>query len=97
MAWDEEKAWVLWPEYFDSSRSRLTGRKVAKNLSVPIPSLDQIVSAVKHLGLQYKVEADKSFPGNWIEKRGRVLVERSMPKTKLIKAVGEYLRRTQRS
>ena len=31
MALDEDKAWVLWPEYFDISRSRAEGRKVGKD------------------------------------------------------------------
>ncbi|OPY31502.1 MAG: Signal recognition particle 19 kDa protein [Methanomassiliicoccales archaeon PtaU1.Bin124] len=97
MAWDEEKAWVLWPEYFDSNRSRLAGRKAGKTMSVPAPTVEQIVAAVRHLGLNYKVESDKSFPGNWAEKKGRVLVERAIPKSQLIKKVGEHLRRNQRS
>jgi signal recognition particle subunit SRP19 len=97
MALDEKKAWVLWPEYFDSNRSRLSGRKVAKNLAVPSPTLDQLVAAVRTLGMQYKVQSEKSYPGNWVEKNGRVLVERSIPKSQLVKKVGEHVRRNHRS
>ncbi|HSV41974.1 MAG TPA: signal recognition particle subunit SRP19/SEC65 family protein [Methanomassiliicoccales archaeon] len=97
MALDEKKAWVLWPEYFDSSRSRDEGRKVAKDISVADPSLDMLTSAVKSLGVQYKVEADKSYPGNWHHKKGRVLVEKAMPKSLLVLKVAQYMRRSQRS
>ena len=97
MAWDEEKAWVLWPEYFDSTRTRLNGRKVSKSRAVPEPTLDQLVAAVRHLGLQYKAESEKSYPGNWVQKKGRVLVERSMTKGQLTAKVGEYLVKHQRS
>jgi signal recognition particle subunit SRP19 len=93
VALDEEKAWVLWPEYFDISRSRAEGRKVAKERAVPSPTLDMLVLAVKHLGLQHKAEPDKSYPGAWHEKKGRVLVERTLPKTLLMDKVGQHLKK----
>src|SRR5512145_2701566 len=97
MALDEKKAWVLWPEYFDSTRSRAEGRKVAKEISVQDPSLEMLTAAVRSLGVEYMVEAEKSYPGEWYYKKGRVLVEKAMPKSLLVLKVGQYLRRTQRS
>jgi signal recognition particle subunit SRP19 len=93
VALDEKKAWVLWPEYFDISRSRAEGRKVAKDLAVSAPTLDMLVLAVKHLGLQHKAEPDKSYPSAWHEKKGRVLVERTLPKTLLMDKVGQHLKK----
>lgn len=92
MPFDEEKAWVLWPEYFDSARTRAQGRKVPKGLAIPEPTLEALTLALKRQGLQFKLEPEKAYPGDWYAKRGRVLVERSQPKTLLILKTGEALR-----
>ncbi len=94
---DEEKAWVLWPEYFDASRTRAGGRRVKKSLAVANPTLEMLEKAVQKLGLEYKIESEKSFPGAWYEKKGRLLVDRSMAKSELLPKVGELLVRSQRS
>lgn len=88
---DEEKAWVLWPEYFDANRTRDSGRKVRKSLAVSEPTLEMLSKALQRLGLEHKVEEDKAFPGDWYAKRGRVLVSKSMPKSQLLVKVGEQL------
>ena len=46
---DEKKAWVLYPEYFDSARTRASGRKVKKELAVPDPTVEMIEKAVQKL------------------------------------------------
>ncbi len=97
MAFDADKAWVLWPEYFDSSRTRAEGRRVKKSLAVPQPQLSDIVKAVERLGLGWKIEEGKSYPGAWWNRQGLLLVENSMPKTKLLEKVGEILSKAQRS
>ena len=97
MALDEDTAWVLWPEYFDRSRPRSQGRKVKKALAVNDPGVDLVVSALRKLGLEHKVEREKSYPANWFSKKGRVLVERTMPKSQLVQKVGEQLGKLQRS
>jgi len=94
---DEEKAWVLWPEYFDIGRTRDQGRKVNRSLAVAEPSLEMVAAAVQGLGLEYKVEEAKAYPGNWYKSQGRVLVDRSLPKSKLLVKVAEQLKKVQRS
>ncbi|MCU0862036.1 MAG: signal recognition particle subunit SRP19/SEC65 family protein [Methanomassiliicoccales archaeon] len=94
---DEEKAWALWPEYFDISLTRAQGRKVRKELAVPSPTTEMISKACQSLGLEHTVEADKAYPGRWYERKGRVMVEKNMPKTLLLLKVGERLVRYQRS
>jgi signal recognition particle subunit SRP19 len=97
MTLDEEKAWVLWPEYFDINRTRDAGRKVCRKLSISNPNVELIAKAVKQMGLEYKIESDKSYPGNWYNHAGRVLVEHSLPKTLLLLKVGQALVKYQRS
>lgn len=97
MPLDEEKAWVLWPEYFDSARTRAEGRKVSRSLAIDQPTLDMVALAVKKLGLEHKVESDKAYPGNWYAHGGRVLVEKKMKKAQLLVKVAELMKRSQRS
>lgn len=94
---DEEKAWVLWPEYFDMNLARSEGRKVKKSLAVASPTTEMISKACQSLGLEHTVEADKAYPGTWYQKRGRVLVDKALPKSLLLLKVGERLVRSQRS
>ncbi|MGD1060260.1 MAG: signal recognition particle subunit SRP19/SEC65 family protein [Methanomassiliicoccales archaeon] len=94
---DEKKAWVLWPEYFDAGRTRASGRKVKKELAVPNPTLEMLEKAVKRLGAEYAVQAEKSYPGAWYDKKGRILVEKTLTKSQLLVKVGESLVRSQRS
>ena len=97
MALDEDTAWVLWPEYFDRSRPRSQGRKVKKGLAVNDPTVDLLSTAVRQLGLQHKVEREKKYPANWFSSDGRILVEKTISKSALVKKVGELLIRSQRS
>lgn len=97
MPLDEDTAWVLWPEYFDRSRARSEGRKVRKALAINDPKVDQLSVVLKQLGLQHKVEREKRYPANWFYSDGRVLVERTMPKSVLVNKVGELLTKGQRS
>jgi signal recognition particle subunit SRP19 len=96
MPLDEDKAWVLWPEYFDSARTRAQGRKVPRGLAIPEPTLDALAAALKRQGLQFKLEPEKAYPGNWFNKKGRALVERSQPKTLLVLKTAEALRAQKR-
>ncbi|MDD1768898.1 MAG: signal recognition particle subunit SRP19/SEC65 family protein [Methanomassiliicoccales archaeon] len=97
MALDEDTAWVLWPEYFDASRSRDQGRKVKRSLAVKEPSVELITKAVEKLGLEYKVETEKSYPSNWHGHKGRVLVQKTMKKSQLLARIGQEISKAQRS
>ena len=94
---DEKKAWILWPEYFDAGRTRASGRKVKKELAVANPTIEMLEKAVQKLGAEYSVQAEKAYPGAWYDKKGRILVEKTLTKSQLIAKVGETLVRGQRS
>jgi signal recognition particle subunit SRP19 len=93
MALDEETAWVVWPEYFDANRSRSQGRKVSKKFAVSNPTTEAIAKVLIHMELDFRIEEDKSYPGNWHHHKGRILVEDSIPKTELIQEIAEKLAR----
>ncbi len=92
MAYDDDNAIVLWPEYFDISRSRAEGRRLPKSLCVDKPDLDIIAKGAMILDLEYKIIEDATYPSNSNEKNGCVRVEKGkMKKTTLLSKIGETL------
>ncbi|MCJ1404240.1 signal recognition particle subunit [Xylographa trunciseda] len=68
------KDWqCLYPVYFDQTRSRAEGRRVAKSLAVANPLAREIADAAGGLGLQVVLEVGKTHPKDWANP-GRVRV-----------------------
>lgn len=83
---------VLWPVYFDSTKTRAEGRRVAKNLAVQSPKLEEIKKAVERTNLEPEVVNDSGHPSApWI-KTGLIRVRKSGSKTEMILKVAEMLR-----
>lgn len=96
MAYDEDTAIVLWPEYFDKNRSRAEGRRLPKELCVENPELDMIAKGALILDLEYTVHEDKAYPKNWAAKNGFVRVEKGkLKKTELVPKIAEILVKNQ--
>ena len=82
---------VLWPAYFDADLTRSGGRRVATDLAVDEPAVDEIATAVQQIGYDAVIERHKTYP-RAIETRGRVLVTGAEDaKNDLVQAVGAYL------
>ena len=92
MAYDDDNAIVIWPEYFDKTRTRAEGRRLPIELCVNEPSLDIIAKGAMILDLEYKIFEDVAYPANWAAKLGCVRIERGkMPKTALLNEIGKIL------
>lgn len=65
---------IVWPAYINSEHSRKEGRRLSLEESVEEPKIREISQALRKLKLQYTVEHNKSFPGSWWEKSGRIVV-----------------------
>ena len=92
MAYDDDNAIVLWPEYFDKNRTRSEGRRLPIQLCVESPDLDIIAKGAMILDLEYKIFEDAAYPANWAARAGCVRVERGkMPKTKILAEIGKVL------
>ncbi len=83
---------VLYPAYFDVSRTRAAGRRVAKKRAVESPTVEEIVSAAKALGLQPELDADKAFPKSHWRHDGRVLVRADYFKTSIVQKVAQRIK-----
>lgn len=82
---------VLWPVYFDSTRSRGEGRKVPKSLASPAPKIMEIKEAAEKLHLKHEVVLEASHPrAPWLN-TGMLIVEKKDSKNRLIKKVAKQL------
>jgi len=83
---------VIWPAYLDAERSRNEGRRVAADLAVPEPTVDEIASAVQQVGYDAVIERDRTYPREY-EPRGRVVVKGAddASKSDLLGAVAAYV------
>ena len=83
---------VIWPAALDADLTRSEGRRVARDLAVSDPSVDEIAQAVQQVGYDAVVERDVTYPREY-EPRGRVLVKDAddASKTDLLGAVAAYL------
>jgi signal recognition particle subunit SRP19 len=97
MAYDEDTAITIWPEYFDINRTRAMGRRLPKKLCVKDPDIDIIAKGALILDLEYEVREDKAYPSNWAAKCGCVKVERGkLSKTELLPKIAEILIKNQK-
>ena len=83
---------VIWPVAFDADRSRSEGRRVATDLAVSDPTVDEIAKAVQQVGYDAVIERDKTYAREY-EERGRVLVQGAddASKNDLVQAVAAYV------
>ena len=82
---------VLWPLYFDSTKTRLEGRRVPKSLAVPAPKLGEVQKAVERIGLQPEVIMDAGHPSIPRQKTGLIVVPKRGTKTQILRKVAEEL------
>jgi len=84
---------VLYPAYFDLGRSRTDGRRVAKKWAVESPTVEEVVTAAKALGLEPQLDAEKAFPTSHWRHEGRVLVRADYFKTSVVQKIAERLKK----
>ena len=86
---------VLWPAYFDRSRTREQGRRVPDAAAVRQPDASWVENAARKLGLDPVLEEKAIHPSLPYEKSGRVLVAKKGSKEQVLKLVGERMRKSQ--
>jgi len=82
---------VLWPAYFDSTKTRLEGRRIPKGLAVTSPRLDELQKAAERCGMQPEVVSDVKHPHAPWQKAGFLFVPKSTSKTHIIRKVAKEL------
>ncbi|MEM2419873.1 MAG: signal recognition particle subunit SRP19/SEC65 family protein [Candidatus Bathyarchaeia archaeon] len=82
---------ILWPAYFDSTKTRGEGRKVPKKLAVPSPKVSELREAAEKLGLEHELVLDVCYPKTPWLKTGMLLVVKKEPKNQLLKRIAAQL------
>lgn len=84
---------VIWPVYLDEHATRSQGRVVSRDDAVEDPTLKEIAEAAETLGLDPEMQPEKSYPRSWWEESGRVLVDRTGPKSVTVKRIADEIRK----
>ena len=82
---------IIWPIYFDVSKTRKEGRRVPKHLAVQSPKIVEIKEAVDRLGLRNEVRVEAHFSKMPWAKTGMILVEKNEPKEKILQKIAKQL------
>jgi signal recognition particle subunit SRP19 len=86
----QDKA-IIWPAYFDQTKTRKNGRRVSKSLAVQSPKILEIQEAAQKLGFKFEVVADKGYPKTPWAKTGMLLVEKKGSKEQVISRIAKQL------
>ncbi|MGQ9530519.1 MAG: signal recognition particle subunit SRP19/SEC65 family protein [Candidatus Bathycorpusculaceae bacterium] len=84
---------IVWPVYFDSTKTRRDGRRVSKSLAVPSPKILEIKEAAEKIGLEHEVVPDCGYPKMPWLKTGMLLVRKREAKAQIIKKIARQLTR----
>jgi len=82
---------VLWPVYFDSSKTRAEGRKVPKSHAIQSPRIEELEKAVQRLGLQSQMVTDAAHSKEPYRKTGLLLVSTEGSKTQIMQKIAKTL------
>jgi len=83
---------IIYPAYFDSNRSRKEGRKVSKKEAVSSPTIEELMNAVRELGLKWELQDERAHPSTPWKKEGRILIADDEPKTRVLKRIATLLK-----
>jgi len=82
---------IIWPAYFDQTKTRKNGRRVQKILAVQHPKILEIQEAAQKLGLDFEVAVDKGYSKTPWVKAGMLLVEKKGSKEQVISRIAKQL------
>ena len=82
---------IIWPAYFDSTKTRNDGRRVPKNMAVPSPRIAELKEAAEKLGLPNELVVDVAYPKTPWLKTGMILVKRKGSKGQMVLLVAKQL------
>jgi signal recognition particle subunit SRP19 len=86
----QEKA-IIWPAYFDLTKTRKKGRRVPRRLAVNSPKILEVQEAAQKLGLELEVLPNKSYPKTPWVKTDMLLVEKKGSKEQIINRIAKQL------
>jgi len=85
---------IIWPAYFDSTKTREGGRRVPRNLAVPFPKIAEVKEAAEKLGLAHELVADVGYAKTPWLKTGMILVKKKGSKGQIVFLIAKQLMKT---
>jgi signal recognition particle subunit SRP19 len=82
---------IIWPSYFDSTKTRNHGRRVPKGMAIPSPKILEIKDVADKLHLEYEVMMEAAYPKTPWLKTGMLLANKSEAKEQMIKKIAKEL------
>jgi signal recognition particle subunit SRP19 len=82
---------IIWPIYFDSTKTKALGRKIPKNLGKPSPTLAKIEKAIIDINLSYNIVPETAYPSTPWKKTGYIRIEKTKSKNKIIKEIAKKI------
>ena len=82
---------ILWPIYFDSTKTRTEGRRVPKKLAMLRPNLEEIKKAAELLGFNPLIVQEVAYPSMPWQKIGLVTIPKNDSKTQVIRKIAQKI------
>jgi signal recognition particle subunit SRP19 len=82
---------IIWPAYFDQTKTREKGRRVPKSLAVQHPKIVEVKMAVERLGLKHEFAPEAGYPKTPWLKTGMIMVEKKGSKERVIRKIANQL------
>ena len=89
----KQDKFIIWPAYFDQTKTRKNGRRVTKSLAVQHPKIAEVTMAVEKLGLKHELGSEAGYPKTPWLKTGMILVEKQGSKEQVIRRIANQLLR----
>ncbi len=82
---------IIWPVYFDQTKTRKNGRRVTKSLGVQHPKIAEVAMAVEKLGLKHELASEAGYSKTPWVKTGIILVEKKGSKEQVIRNIANQI------
>lgn len=87
----KQEKYVIWPAYFDQSKTRSEGRKIPKSQAQAAPKLEEIQRAAQKLDLQPEVRLELAYPAQSWQKTGMLLINKKGSKLECVRRIAKEL------
>jgi signal recognition particle subunit SRP19 len=87
----KQKKAIVWPIYFDSSKTRKEGRKIPKSAAVSNPNLAELQKAAELLELKPEIEVNIAHPTAPWRKTGRIRVQKNGSKMQTLLKIAKEI------
>jgi signal recognition particle subunit SRP19 len=87
-----EERMVIWPANMDVKKSRREGRIIPKRFAVRSPKIEEMEEVANTLGLNPEIKPEKAYPRSWWEKNGMLIVDKTVPKGKVVKEISQKIK-----